>query len=45
MLSPIPESVIKLNEKGMLGQVHLTQHMHYQDVLGSPFGAVSVLKS
>lgn len=45
MFSAIPESVIKLSEKGMLGKVHFTQPMHYQDVRGPPFRPVSVLKS
>lgn len=45
MFSPIPESVIKLSEKRMLGKVHFTQHMHYQVVRGPPFRTVSVLKS
>lgn len=45
MFSPIPESVIKLSEKRMLGKVHFTQHMHYQDVHGPPFRTVSMLKS
>lgn len=45
MFSPVPESVIKLSEKRMLGKVHFTQHMHYQDVRGPPFRTVSMLKS